>query len=516
MSRNAATLAARLAGRPLLMRGASAEHYARQLLALSPGHASLRQAGRTGFASLLSAARQAVGIHQPAPKAAIAEADGARPAAEACYPLWLDQAEGGPDDTGYGWCLKGSLAIVDISGPLLDCGFGYEDWDGNSYWIHGYDTLAVTFAEVDADARVKGVMVTYDTPGGLVDDGLPALAAQIRAGGKPIWASCKMAASAGYWLASACDQVVAPHLALVGSIGAVVTHCDMSGALEKDGFRVEHIQFGSKKTNGSPFKPLSESARADWQAEIDEIGELFVAGVVAGRSNLTPEAVLATEAGCFMGDHKDPKRSAKALGLTDAVMTERVAFAALRALIGDDPTISPAAPAAPAATMETHMIRSQVMAAASKAGLNANQLKKLEAELPADEENDEEDTARGGEGQDTVEAAGADSAAGASPDGEDDEDEGDPPDAKTAKAILDSPQAKGREPLARELAFTPGMSLATAERLMAKAPKGNALGARLENSPRLGADAPPAPKAPSSARSTFAKNREAGLKGKTR
>lgn len=507
---NAAVLAARLAGRPILMRDVEAAMYARQLLTFAPGQGGAGGGG-SPFAAFMSRARRALHLQADASPDL---SDGASLTGPQCYyPMWLDQAEGEPEAEGFGWTLKGGVALVDISGPLLDQGF-VCGWSGE-VWINGYDTLAATFAEACADPRVQAVFVRHDSPGGIASSGLPALAAQLRAaraeaGGKPIWSWCEMAASADYWLASSTDRVSAPRLGMVGSIGAVVTLCNMTGALEKDGFSVEHIQFGAKKTDGSPYKPLSAAARADLQAEIDELGGLFVADVVAGRPNLTEKTVLGTEAGCFLGDHTDKARSGFALGLTDAVQSEAEAFAELRALIGTTPHRSPAASAAPAAVKETDMNRSQVLAAARAAKLSAADLAKLEAELPAD------DTQEGDEGEDTVEAGasddGNDTVEGG---GADAEDEGDAPDAKTSQAILDSPHAKGRETLARKLAFTSGMTLKTAEGLLQSAPKGSALAARLGETQRLGADTPEQSKKPfASATDIYAKAREAGLKNK--
>lgn len=313
---NAALLAARLSGRPLLMLPSAVEAYAHQLLALGP------EPGSRGLRGWLGAARRAIGGADAAPKAS----------GPACYyPMWLESAAGGPDGEGYGWSLKNGVALLTIDGPICAGGWAY---DGETY-IAGYDCLSRTFAEIGADARVKAVFIRQNSPGGVAAPGLPALTAQMRAlrSEKPIWSSCELAASADYWIACSGSRVTAPGLGYVGSIGAVLTHCDMSAMLDKDGIVMTPIQFGAKKTDGVSYKPLSDSAKADLQAEIDEVGRLFVAGVMAGRPNLTEAAILATEAGCFLAEASDPARSGLQLGLIDAVLTEQEAFTELSALI---------------------------------------------------------------------------------------------------------------------------------------------------------------------------------------
>lgn len=473
---NAVILAARLAGRPILMRAPEAEAFAARLLAHRGGDA------RTGFAGFLQSARRAAfGEPEQAPGTPELKVP------EMYWPLWMERQVGAPDGVGYGWTLKDGIALVDVSGPLVAQGWGYSDWDG-SFWVNGYDTLAETFAEVAADDRVKAVFVHFSTPGGVADPGLPALANQIRAmradaGGKPVWGWCDMAASAGYWIASACDRLFAPGLGYVGSIGAVAMHCDQSGALEKDGFKVTYIQFGAKKTDGSPNRPLSEGAAADWQAEIDEMGAQIVAGVVAGRPGLTEKAVLDTQAGCFLAQMADPSRSGLALGLVDAIADEAAAFAALRALISD-----PSPPASAGNTvLETEMKRADLTAILNDPELTTEaKIRRLEeaaAAMPADDE-DKEDEKDGGDDED---AEGED-------DGEEDgkktpETTAAALDGVVVLAILELPEAKGRDKLARALARQPGMTAETARGLLSAAPKGSSLSERMEGrDPQLAAD----------------------------
>lgn len=466
---NPALLAARYAGRPILMRADEAQEYALQIRRLDPRALSRR----TGPLAFL---RRAVQIDR---RAEVDVEDVDRTPAAYC-PRWLE-ARGGPDfESELGWTLKDGVALFCVDTPLVEHGFHFC-----GEWYHGYDTISAAFAEMRADPRVRGVHWRLRTPGGVAGEGLPKLAAELRAlrdGGFPIWAHCAMAASAGYWLASACQRINASPLGLVGSIGAVLLHEDWSKALEKEGVAVTPIQFGGKKTDGSWFKPLSEAALADLQSEIDELGAMFVADVVAGRPNLTEEAVLATEAACFLARNRDASRSGLALGLVDEVIDEDAAFAALVAAVADPQT--PAASAA--ASKETDMKRSAVKAAMTKAGLTAAQMARVEAELPEDEDAEDAPAAYGEETDPEDEApAAAESGAEPAPD-EGEEDGAETVDAKVARAVLALPEAKGREALAQQLAFEPGMTVAKAKSFLSAAGKSSTLGGRMTD-PNLSA-----------------------------
>ena len=109
----------------------------------------------------------------------------------------------------------------------------------------------------------------------------------------------------------------------------------------------------------------------------------------------------------------------------------------------------------------------------SVAGGPKNGKTRLEAETVEDDEEDQAEGDPPKEDDDEETAEGDDAP-------KDDEDDAPPESARSsggvsasvAKKVLELPSAKGREKLAHELAFTPGMTVKTADRLMSAAPKG--------------------------------------------
>lgn len=318
---NATLLATRLSGRPLLMREAEVSAWASRLLAMeAPAERG------TGFMGLFRRAK-ATREH--------ASAEDMPPRVQAYEPTWAEVVEPGGD----GWSVCQGIGLIRIDGPLLD---------RDGWWLWDYEALDRAYGEMQADPRVRAIFSVHNSPGGVAAQGLPDLGAKLRAtrgqeGRKPLWAYCEASYSADYWLASSHDRIIAPGMGGVGSIGCVMTHCDISGGLAQDGIKVTSFVFGAKKTDGTPFAPPSATFAADADAEVEYLGQMFVAEVVAGRPNLTPEAIIATQAGCYMADQSDPARSGLKLGLVDAVMSEQQAFAALLAEI-NAPIVAPPAP----------------------------------------------------------------------------------------------------------------------------------------------------------------------------
>jgi capsid assembly protease len=450
--RNLAVMAARLSGRPLLMRDEASVLSLARIAGVEPDRER-----RSGLSVLFGRARKAA-----------ADLGGD----ELAEPLaWLPDWMGEADAVGYGWSMRNGVAVIRVDGPLLDEGFGYGDC-----WWHGYDTLRMSI-ETAREAGARAIAIRSNSPGGMCAPGLPELGDYIRsiraaAGGVPIWGIVEGGYSAMYWLLSACDVIVCMKQGGAGSIGAVVSHCDVSGAMSKEGIVLQHIQFGAHKTDFSSFKPLSDDAKARLQAEIDQWGRWFVAAVAEGRPNLTPEAIIATQARCYFGDSDDPQLSALKVGLVDRVMTEREAFAALEELVATP--VSPAAPAASAPLKEKTMKRSTLAAVLDDPKTTAAQKVAQLNAIRADE--GEEDPVEGAEGEDDEE----DTAGEPAPEAEGGEGDEEQVDAKVAKSILDSPEAKGRDNLARELAFTPGMTLEKAEKLLKASGKTGGLADRME------------------------------------
>jgi signal peptide peptidase SppA len=142
------------------------------------------------------------------------------------------------------------------------------------------------------DPTVKSIVMDIDSPGGTVN-GVPELADEIYQARtvKPVVAVANsQAASAAYYLASQASDIVAIPSGEVGSIGVFAAHEDLSKALESRGSKVSLISAGKYKTEGNPFEPLNDEAKAAIQEKVNHFYDMFVNAVARGR-NTTPDAV---------------------------------------------------------------------------------------------------------------------------------------------------------------------------------------------------------------------------------
>lgn len=410
-------------------------------------------------------------------------------------PVWLDERRvtGG----GFGYVVADGIAVIKVSGVLPD--------EGGMFcgaW-HGYDTLTKAVTEAFADANVRGIFLEIDSPGGVVSSRLPQLSAAIRQGrasggetGKPVWAwADQCCASAAYWIAAACDRIHAGPYSLIGSIGAVIVHQSVAGWLAREGIEITEIQFGASKTDGQWWKALSETARADLQAEVDQVGEDFLGEVALGRPALTADTIRALEARVFLARHRDAGRAALDLGLIDQIDPDpATAFNALVTSTGGSPAPAAEEPemalrTRAAAALSAHK-NGRISAATALARINAAL---AEEGTPAQEETDAADD------EDTTTAEGADpketDAIDDMDDIDDDEGEMDGKAGASAsaerariQAITTAPEAKGREALAQHLAFKTRTSAKAAIAMLAAAPKGSRLAGAVD--PAIGASAP--------------------------
>lgn len=169
--------------------------------------------------------------------------------------------------------------------------------------------LTRTIRRLREDTAVRAIVLRLDSPGGspLASDLIWRELMLTRAQ-KPVIVSIgSMAASGGYYIASAGTKVVAPASAIVGSIGVFGGKIVLGGALER--FGVTHHGVAANPAPGaearalymSPMRPWDDATRERVRGSMQRIYDLFVARVAEGR-DLAREAVHATAEGAiFLG-----------------------------------------------------------------------------------------------------------------------------------------------------------------------------------------------------------------------
>ncbi len=206
---------------------------------------------------------------------------------------------------------ENGVAVISVVGALINRGALL----GENWGISTYEGLQFKLESAAKDPKIRAIILDFESPGGEVS-GCFETAALIRKinSEKPVVACVNgLACSAAFALASACRSIISTESGVSGSIGVVLLHSDISGALDKAGISPTLIYAGKHKTDANPFEALNKEVKGDLQAEVDRYYSMFVTAVAQGRRNLTEAAIRDTQARTFIG------RDALAAGLVDQI-----------------------------------------------------------------------------------------------------------------------------------------------------------------------------------------------------
>ncbi len=153
--------------------------------------------------------------------------------------------------------------------------------------VIGSDTFSEELRKARTNKKVKAIVLRINSPGGsaLASDVMwreIMLATEV----KPVIASMSdYAASGGYYLAMACDTIVAQPTTITGSIGVFSVLFDISSFLDnKIGVTFDEVKTGEAGELVTFTRPLTDVEKAVWQKKTEEIYNSFTAKAAAGRN----------------------------------------------------------------------------------------------------------------------------------------------------------------------------------------------------------------------------------------
>lgn len=165
------------------------------------------------------------------------------------------------------------------------------------------------------DDSVKAVLLRLDSPGGAAaasQEVYECIMAAREESRKPFVASmADIAASGAYYIAAACEKIVANRATLTGSIGVVMPAYDMSGLLQWIRVKPETIKSGKFKDIGSPDRSMSAAERQLLQQLVDNTYQQFLGDVARGRRVKTAAVAPYADGRIFTGEQ------ARKVGLVD-------------------------------------------------------------------------------------------------------------------------------------------------------------------------------------------------------
>ncbi len=182
--------------------------------------------------------------------------------------------------------VKEKILLLDISGMIgASLKPGVFDREGDMM-----SQVYLRLKKASDDPMVRGVILRLDTPGGEVTasdiiyheilnfkkrTGMPVLALMMG-----------LTASGGYYIASACDRLIAHPSTLTGSIGVISLFPNLEGLFEKVGIQVQVIKSGELKDSGSAFREMTDREREVFQEIVREYHQNFQDIVYANRKDV--------------------------------------------------------------------------------------------------------------------------------------------------------------------------------------------------------------------------------------
>ncbi|MBW2209661.1 MAG: signal peptide peptidase SppA [Deltaproteobacteria bacterium] len=221
------------------------------------------------------------------------------------------------------------VALVFVTGNITE---GESRSKGDA--VSGPFVRAMERLEKDDD--VKAVVMRINSPGGsaLASDRMWDAARRL-AEAKPLIASVgDMAASGGYYIASAADEILAHPNSLVGSIGVVGGKFNFAELAEGIGVNTFVLQRGKRAAWSTPVRALNATERQAFESLLRDTYDRFIDRVATGRK-MERKAVLAAAEGRVM-----TAQDGKELGLIDEMAGLSAALVRARAAAG----LSPDAP----------------------------------------------------------------------------------------------------------------------------------------------------------------------------
>lgn len=177
---------------------------------------------------------------------------------------------------------EGSVAVVSLEGDMMK---------GGTMCSYGTEEIAAVMREA-ADARnIVGIRLDIDSGGGAVDAIAPMLdaIAYSQSKDKPVVAACDLCASAAYYVASHCDQIVAVNdiSAEFGSIGVMMQFPDYAKYYEQKGIKIHTIYSDLSDYKNAPFEAARKGDyKAIKQETLNPLARQFQEAVKTHRKDL--------------------------------------------------------------------------------------------------------------------------------------------------------------------------------------------------------------------------------------
>lgn len=219
-----------------------------------------------------------------------------------------------------------SIAIVYASGAISP-GKNANPLDASGIYAR---TLIRDLRAARDNDNVEAIILRIDSPGGsaFASDEIWAEIREVRKT-KPVYASMSdVAASGGYYIAMACDTIIAHPSTITGSIGVIMSIPNFTGSVAKVGITIDTVSLGPSASFMNAGLPLTDGDKKTLRAFGQGIYTRFVQKVAESRKMDTAAARKLARGRVWTGT------AAKEAGLVDVLGGLDVAIATAKKRIG--------------------------------------------------------------------------------------------------------------------------------------------------------------------------------------
>ncbi len=189
--------------------------------------------------------------------------------------------------------ILGTAIIFSLSSSVLSRNIlsGKFDGQGNVGVVEITGVISSSKKAIKAikefrkEDSIKAIIVRINSPGGGIGPSQEIYTEIMRTRTeKPIIASLgSVAASGGYYIASATHKIIANPGTVTGSIGVIVEYTNIQEVLKKIGLSAVVIKSGKFKDIGSPVREITDAEKEFLQSFVDELHMQFVNHAAEGR-----------------------------------------------------------------------------------------------------------------------------------------------------------------------------------------------------------------------------------------
>lgn len=203
--------------------------------------------------------------------------------------------------------IENKIAILHIDGNIVD-GMGRVGEVGG-------DRMVREIEKIREDDNIKGVVVRINSPGGsAIASEIIVRELELTAQEKPVVVSMgDVAASGGYWIATAGEKIFANESTITGSIGVFGLLFNLEDIADNIGVNADVVKTNELADISNTFKAKTEEEIQLYQSNVDQIYDIFLEKVSQSRNLSTAEVDEIAQGRVWAGN------IAREIGLVDEI-----------------------------------------------------------------------------------------------------------------------------------------------------------------------------------------------------